>query len=246
MGRPLRGLAAAAAVLSCTPGIAQEARCPADMKAIERHADGLEEPRLRGHIVDLARRPLDTVVHAAGGVEAYRRRLAADLEELQRDPAVSGNFHDRQLIVALYRQLGEAAACVLDPADPRRLVARMQAAFPVTAIGVVQKMGGWGSGVLVGPCLMVTNEHVVTLHGAIEMRPGDGVTVYIGVGGVHNGFAEWIPAELVASGGAARSGRVADDWALLRLDRMAGRRYGYVELDAKGTPPHGLKLWTLG
>ena len=111
---------------------------------------------------------------------------------------------------------------------------------------MVRKQLGQGSGTLVSRCLVVTNEHVVSKGGAIEVAVGDAVTFYAG-SGRFEGFAEWVRAEIVALGARRSTGRLSDDWTVLRLDRPLGDRYGWIEVAT--VPPESrpsLPLWALG
>jgi protease YdgD len=108
-------------------------------------------------------------------------------------------------------------------------------------------MLGQGTGTLVGRCTVVTNEHVVSRGGAITAAVGDSATFYVGVGKLEGGFAEWARAEIVAVGPRATSNHFGDDWAILRLDRPLGDKYGTV---AAGGPDNAAlaarPLWALG
>lgn len=132
------------------------------------------------------------------------------------------------------------------PAPPER-IPRDGAGPPVSAIGLVRRMLGAGSGALVGRCTVVTSEHVVSRGGALETAVGDAVTFYAGTGTVEGAFAEWVRAEVVALGPRRTTSAFSDDWAILRLDRPLGDRYGTIRVgQADASAVRTRPLWSLG
>jgi protease YdgD len=142
---------------------------------------------------------------------------------------------------------GAPAAEPRAPATPTERLTRAGAGLPVSAVGLVRRMFGAGSGALVGRCTVVTSEHVVSRGGTLETAVGDGVTFYAGTGTVEGAFAEWVRAEIVALGPRRTTGAYGDDWAILRLDRPLGDRYGTIQVgQADAGAVRTRRLWSLG
>jgi V8-like Glu-specific endopeptidase len=242
----LAGLVLAGAALGVMrPAAAQYTRCPPDMGALQNLAAQVDDAALRQQLEALVNAPLEQSVAEGGGLSGFRDRLQFLQRQALRSPAVTGNVHDRDRLRQIIGRLSEYAVCGHDRTDPRQLIPRAVAGFPASAVGIIQKLGGWGTGVLVGPCLALTNVHVLTGGGVLDIGPGDGAALFLGIGKVKGGFAEWVPGKVVALGPWRQSRRVADDWGLLRLDRPVGETYGYLDAEAREAVTD-LPVWTMG
>lgn len=236
----------AALLLHATAAFAQPA-CPVDTSALSRLARVVSDPALRRELVAVADRPITETVFARGGRDGFLRAAEERIATLERgaraDPRTSA---DADTAVALYRTLIAAARCLIASEDPRTPVTRAGAVLPISAIGLVKRMLGFGTGALVGECLVVTNEHVVSRGGAVATTVGDAATFYAGEGNLE-GFAEWVRAEVVALGPWASTHQPADDWAVLRLDRPLGTKYGTLRVQSLSESVAATRpLWALG
>ena len=236
------------ACIACIAGAQQPACTAPDMAPIRALAQSVQDAGLRRQVNLLLDARIEDVVRRSGGRDGFERFIAGNITALEsrRSGADAKLDADLRAAIAIQRAVGASAQCILPSGDPRTPLQRAGAGLPVSAVGMVRKQLGQGSGTLVSRCLVVTNEHVVSKGGAIEVAVGDAVTFYAG-SGRFEGFAEWVRAEIVALGARRSTGRLSDDWTVLRLDRPLGDRYGWIEVAT--VPPESrpsLPLWALG
>lgn len=144
-----------------------------------------------------------------------------------------------------------AAACAqtptISPDDPRAPIDRAKNEWPGRAVGIVRRDGFAGSGALVGSCTVVTSEHVLSGGGTKPVKIGDVAEFFVGHGRLGGVFAESVPAEVIALGPRAASDKFDDDWAILRLARPSGDRYGVIQPGLPDVRALSTRsLWVLG
>jgi V8-like Glu-specific endopeptidase len=220
--------------------------CPVELGELRAAARAIANEPLRRELMRMAdARPQDAVL-AAGGLEAYGKQLRERIARLEAQAGAAGRS-DAERGAQVFERLLRAARCIVPESDPRQPLCREGAGVPVSAVGLVRRMLGQGSGTLVGRCVVVTSEHVVSRGGSVPTKVGDAAYFYSGVGNIEGGFAEWTRAEIVALGPRQATNQAGDDWAILRLDRPLGDKYGTVRLGtAMPAALPARALWALG